>query len=650
MIKKLISSALAVSLVFGSAAVLPQSVFTNDTAIVASAATLSGAVDDTINWSYDGKGKLTLSGTDYLAGADENCTLFDKVKAEDITELVIEDGIVGISNGNFLVTLVNVEKISVADSVTDMYFNPFYNTKWFKNAKKKNDLVVLDGILLDGSNAKGDVVVPDGVRMIGNDAFIAGTVGDDYSMGDHIMVDNDKEGKYISEYTFVYNNTNIKSVKLPGSVKIIGNRAFCCCTNLKKINIPDSIEEIGENAFTETPLINNSDKQQYIGKWLIGIDFNTKDLKIKDGTVGIADYAAGLPSEYFDPSSRWTTKLESVTIPDSVKYIGANAFNRSQDLKSITIPKGVVKIGDKAFESCTTIKKVTVPSNVKEIGDWAFANCKSLTSVKLNEGLEKIGTAAFKIDDSLKSITIPASVKHVGIRALGCSYESDSRVRVKNDDDSWEWEYKEGRGEYLVDGFTLYCYSGTAAHKYAKANKIKYKLLERTSVKSAKVTGLSAKTYTGKAIKPAPTVKIGSTKLKKGIDYTVSYKNNKKIGKATVSIKGKGAYKGTVTKTFKINPKKTAVKKVTSPASAQLKVTYKKVKGVTGYQVTYSTSKKFTKSTTKTATLKGVSKLSKTIKKLKSGKKYYLKVRAYKTVSGKKYYSKYTAVKSVKVK
>ncbi|MBR1752475.1 MAG: hypothetical protein IJ740_16675 [Ruminococcus sp.] len=170
-------------------------------------------------------------------------------------------------------------------------------------------------------------------------------------------------------------------------------------------------------------------------------------------------------------------------------------------------------------------------------------------------------------------------------------------------------------------------------------------------IKTSKITlSKTSYTYTGKAKKPAVTVKYDKTTLKKGTDYTVSYKNNKAVGKATVTIKGKGGYTGTVTKTFKINPKKTTVKKLTSPKTKQLKVTYKKVSGATGYQVTYSTSKKSTKATTKTVTVKGAGKLSKTVKSLKKGKTYYVKVRSYKTVSGKKYYSSYTAAKKIKVK
>ncbi|MBR1662846.1 MAG: hypothetical protein IJ696_00775 [Ruminococcus sp.] len=170
------------------------------------------------------------------------------------------------------------------------------------------------------------------------------------------------------------------------------------------------------------------------------------------------------------------------------------------------------------------------------------------------------------------------------------------------------------------------------------------------SVKNAKVTAVGNKTYTGKAIKPSPAVKVDGVKLEKGTDYTISYSDNKQIGTAKITITGKGRYKGSKTVTFKIIPKKTKVTSLTSPKVKKLKVKYKKVAGVTGYQIKYSTSKKFTKKTTGTVTVKGAGKLSKTIGKLKKGKTYYVKVRTYKTVKGTKYYSGYTAVKKVKIK
>ena len=169
-------------------------------------------------------------------------------------------------------------------------------------------------------------------------------------------------------------------------------------------------------------------------------------------------------------------------------------------------------------------------------------------------------------------------------------------------------------------------------------------------IKSVK---LSATTYTynGKTKTPSVTVKDSKgKKLKKGTDYTVTYpKKRKAVGKYTVTVTFKGKYSGTKKLTFEIVPAKVKISKLTA-GKKQLTAAWKTVSGATGYEVVYSTSKKFTKKTTKKVTVKKAKTKKTTIKKLKKGKKYYVKVRAYKTVSGKKIYGAYSAVKSIKVK
>ena len=167
------------------------------------------------------------------------------------------------------------------------------------------------------------------------------------------------------------------------------------------------------------------------------------------------------------------------------------------------------------------------------------------------------------------------------------------------------------------------------------------------SISKAKVTGITTKTYTGKAITQSPKVVVDGKTLKRGTDYTLSYKNNVKTGKATVTITGKGKYTGTTKKTFVIRPQKVTVSKFTSTAKKKAKVTWKKVSGASGYQVVYSTSKKF--SSKKTITLSS-SYSARTLTGLKSGKTYYVKVRAYKVINGKRYYSDYSTVKKIRVK
>jgi fibronectin type 3 domain-containing protein len=154
--------------------------------------------------------------------------------------------------------------------------------------------------------------------------------------------------------------------------------------------------------------------------------------------------------------------------------------------------------------------------------------------------------------------------------------------------------------------------------------------------------------YTGKSLTPTVTVKYGKTTLKKGTDYTVSYKNNKATGKATITVKGKGKYSGTVTKTFIIVPKKATVTSAKSAKTKTVTVTWKKDTQASGYQLVYSTNSKFKSS--KSVNIAKNSTVKKTLTKLTKGKTYYVKVRSYKTIGGKKYYGAYSAVKKVKCK
>lgn len=146
---------------------------------------------------------------------------------------------------------------------------------------------------------------------------------------------------------------------------------------------------------------------------------------------------------------------------------------------------------------------------------------------------------------------------------------------------------------------------------------------------------LSSKTYTGKAVKPTVTVKNGSVTLKCGNgdkDYTVFYKNNTAIGKATITIKGTNNYSGTKTITFTINPQKVTNVKAVSTGYNSIKLTWSKVSNASGYKIYRSVDNK-TFSCIKT--IKGNSTVSFTDSKRTSGKTYYYKIKAYKTTGTK---------------
>jgi len=104
----------------------------------------------------------------------------------------------------------------------------------------------------------------------------------------------------------------------------------------------------------------------------------------------------------------------------------------------------------------------------------------------------------------------------------------------------------------------------------------------------------------------------------------------------------------TTKNTETVKPKKTSIKKL-SKGKKKFTVTWAKVSGVKGYQIQYSSDKKFKKNN-KSVTVTKQKKTKATVKKLKSKKKYYVRVRTYKTVNGKKIYSSWSKVKSVKTK
>mgnify|MGYP000805737864 FL=1 len=182
---------------------------------------------------------------------------------------------------------------------------------------------------------------------------------------------------------------------------------------------------------------------------------------------------------------------------------------------------------------------------------------------------------------------------------------------------------------------------------YGAWSDIKSIKTANNDITKATVSGISTKAFTGKAIKQNVTVKVGNTVLKNGTDYTVSYSNNKKVGKATVKITGKGKYGGVITKTFKINPAKQEIQKLTAKSKSFF-VDWAQKGSATGYEIQYATNSKFTGAKKVTITNNKTDKT--TVSKLSANKKYYVRVRSYTTVGGTKYYGAWSAVKNVTTK
>ncbi len=230
--------------------------------------------------------------------------------------------------------------------------------------------------------------------------------------------------------------TGLTSITIPDSVYSIGSNAFNGCSNLTSIVTPESLTDIGVNAFYKTGWYYKQDNGVlYLDNLCLGYkgDKPTGDLSIKAGTRAISKGAFSYCG------------LTSVTIPESMAEIGADAFKYCSGLSTINYNaincvmkssifygagtgETTINVGDKvttipnnAFNCCFGLASIVIPESVTSIGDLAFNNCSGLTSVVIPSSVTSIGEAAFH-NTGFTSVTLPESITSIGNQAFkSCS-------------------------------------------------------------------------------------------------------------------------------------------------------------------------------------------------------------------------------------
>lgn len=480
--------------------------------------------------------------------------------------------------------------------------------------------------------------------------------GKDVRMSNHHLVLPDKASREAKEYitvigeeAFAFSDREVtvgkydctspygfQSVKFPKYLERIEAKAFEY-NNLRNhdkdgnvVNTPT--DTTGEDHFlADQKYLTYVGGSAFHGNHLCNVELPNSVTAVGDGAFSmnniyklkLSDRMTVIPAGAFSMNIR----MSSVTIPEGVTEIGQTAFAGAR-LKRLTIPKSVTKIGRKAFH-LHQMKSLTIPGNVKEVGESAFEGtykAASLEKLTIENGVKTIGERAFK-EGHLSTVVLPDSVESIGKAA-----------------------FQNNTGNTRISGHPVLVLTNNS--KLLKVNTAdeNFRVQLRSLAKNGtKVYGLKNKTYSGKSQTQKVTVKNSMMTLNSGSEYKVSYSGNKSVGTAKIKITGIVNYNGTITKTFKINPKGTSLKSV-KKSKKSFKATWKKSSKTwtTGYQVQYSTSKKFKKA--KTATVKSYKKTKVTVKKLKKRKTYYVHMRTYKTVKGKKYYSGWSKVKKVKTK
>lgn len=165
-------------------------------------------------------------------------------------------------------------------------------------------------------------------------------------------------------------------------------------------------------------------------------------------------------------------------------------------------------------------------------------------------------TRTFKIGYPISKVSI-AKVKPIVYQgkavkpALKVKYAGKTLMSGTDYKVTYKANTKAGIAKAMITGKGRYVGTKTVSFRITKG-----------SLKKAKVSSVKTQTYTGSAVKPTPTVKLGGVTLKKGVDYTIAYSNNKRVGTAKLTIKGIGSFTGQKTISFKI--KRAASKSKTS--------------------------------------------------------------------------------------
>lgn len=262
----------------------------------------------------------------------------------------------------------------------------------------------------------------------------------EHSYPEHIMVPDTiiyKNVKYpvtsIGNNAF-YSAQEIKSIKIPGTIKEIERGSFYNCTNLEEVTLPASITKIGARAFYGCSNLRS-----------IHIPAQVKLIEEEAfAGCGLETITVDSKNRFYDSRKNCNAVIEtssktlvigsaSTVIPDGVTEIAGGAFYGNVKLKSITIPKQVTAIGDRAFNGCTALKSIVIPETVHKLDfgcftqsgvrdvtingniplmKYAFINCDSLETITYGPGATEIEIPMNCMN--LKKLFIPATVRSIG--------------------------------------------------------------------------------------------------------------------------------------------------------------------------------------------------------------------------------------------
>ena len=298
--------------------------------------------------------------------------------------------------------------------------NEVYVEDWFLGLKDDTVLTVdiksgTRGIasfaLFRNKNVSG-IKLPESMRIIGEGAFAASKLLN-VEIGSGVTEIGAQAFDGCSELTSVILGSFdfVAGTIKASSLKTIGSYAFRDCKMLDSIEMPVTLEEVGSYAFRDSGIYKAAGGVVYAGNWVVDFAEDiTSNVIIREGTVGIANYA------FYK-----CEKLGTVEMPNTVKTIGRAAFYDCSALTEINLPLTLEVINDYTFYRCKNLKLFALPPMLTYIGRSAFYKCASAQSVTL-DGI------------TMETLTIPSDVVYIGDYAFyGAGYKEKAPLDVEEE-------------------------------------------------------------------------------------------------------------------------------------------------------------------------------------------------------------------------
>ena len=350
--------------------------------------------------------------TEIWSYAFKDCSGLVKVDLKNVSS---------VSGGAFQ-SCTALRSVRLSDKLTELPDHLFDGCTSLAEIDMPDNPIAVSSFILNGtayyndqSNWDGGVLYADGYLIAADKTFASLT---EYTVKAGTLVIAD------DAFSGVGYTAKLKKMTLPDGLYRIGQSAFSKLYSLTEINIPDSVRSVGYGAFSAS----GYDTEQnytggglYVGNWLVAVqNVAMTSFTVREGTVGVAD---GKDTALFPTRAQ---KITQLTLPSSLKYIGARSFARLH------------------------ITDLELPSGLQTLGEGAFSSCSWLKTVNLGEctELESIGAQAFT-SAAISEITIPESVASMGElvfnhNTVGLTIHCEVSEQPEDWHKDWAYSYRQG--------------------------------------------------------------------------------------------------------------------------------------------------------------------------------------------------------------